>query len=269
MEVAYCRSIFFVTREIQSFIITSYFISRAIKGNDEQVAFRAPATFLLDKEMNIFILATLPLDAARLHCDKHVVKMILECTQLLYTSFHLWGVDVQSACSIAPRPYAATHRHHPCALWTAGCQAHFKWVLELAFALCERYTFIYNKRHACVDHLVNLSQNTLDHMPSHIDPDAWLLWIRDTLSSPNHETIRYGTRSPPNGCTFGVLCINDTSVDPDGDVVATYHNYYAHKALVDNVRMRWNKQDFVPSDLQTAILSTQARLGTVVAQIDR
>jgi hypothetical protein len=36
--------------------------------------------------MNIFVLSRCPRAAARLHCDKHVVKMILETAQLLYTA---------------------------------------------------------------------------------------------------------------------------------------------------------------------------------------
>lgn len=208
--------------------------------------------------MNIFLLATLPRDAARLHCDKHVVKMILECTQLLYTTFHLWGITVQPTREISP--YAPTHRHHPCTLWAAGCQAHFKWVLELAFGLCERYSSIYGRRHACVDHLVNISQNTLDHMPERINADDWLAWVRNALGCRN--PIRHGTRSAPHGCAFGVLCVSD-DVDSDCDVVAVYHNYYARKALVDQVRMRWGKGDVVPPELHNAFLSTQARLGMV------
>ena len=34
--------------------------------------------------MNIFLLSLNPEEAAEFHCDKHVIKMILETTQLLY-----------------------------------------------------------------------------------------------------------------------------------------------------------------------------------------
>ena len=38
--------------------------------------------------MNIFYLDSDPIIAAQMQCDKHVVKMILESTQLLYTANH-------------------------------------------------------------------------------------------------------------------------------------------------------------------------------------
>lgn len=39
--------------------------------------------------MNIFILDTEPTTAAHLHCDKHVVKMILEAAQMLSTTHRM------------------------------------------------------------------------------------------------------------------------------------------------------------------------------------
>jgi len=36
--------------------------------------------------MNLFILSTDPVQAAQAHCDKHVIKMILETCQMLYTA---------------------------------------------------------------------------------------------------------------------------------------------------------------------------------------
>ena len=41
--------------------------------------------------MNIFYLAHNPTDCAQMHCDKHVVKMILETAQLLSTAHHERG----------------------------------------------------------------------------------------------------------------------------------------------------------------------------------
>lgn len=44
--------------------------------------------------MNIFVLDTDPRTAAQLHCDTHVVKMILETTQILCTVCHMAGNPV-------------------------------------------------------------------------------------------------------------------------------------------------------------------------------
>ena len=35
--------------------------------------------------MNVFVLDTNPMRCAQYHCDKHVVKMLLEYTQLMWT----------------------------------------------------------------------------------------------------------------------------------------------------------------------------------------
>lgn len=39
--------------------------------------------------MNVFFLASTPDEAALYHCDKHVVKMVLESAQLLSTAHRL------------------------------------------------------------------------------------------------------------------------------------------------------------------------------------
>jgi hypothetical protein len=43
--------------------------------------------------MNLFFLDTDPKKCAEYHCDKHVVKMLLELVQLLYTAHHLLNSD--------------------------------------------------------------------------------------------------------------------------------------------------------------------------------
>ena len=46
--------------------------------------------------MNIFFLHRNPKIAARMQCDKHVVKMVLETAQMLSTAARAQGHDVQS-----------------------------------------------------------------------------------------------------------------------------------------------------------------------------
>ena len=43
--------------------------------------------------MNIFILDYNPTNCARMHADKHVVKMVLETAQILSTALHSLGVE--------------------------------------------------------------------------------------------------------------------------------------------------------------------------------
>ena len=92
--------------------------------------------------MNIFVLDTNPLRAAQDHCDKHVVKMIVESAQMLSFAHHAVG-------SVVPNMYAAAKSHmvHPCTLWVRERSANYKWLYELALALSEQYTERYHKIH--------------------------------------------------------------------------------------------------------------------------
>lgn len=91
--------------------------------------------------MNIFVLDKNPVQAAQYHCDKHVVKMVLESAQLLSTvnhKCHTWFFPM----------YKPTHQNHPCTLWLMESKANYKWCWDLFNALCREYTFRYNKIHA-------------------------------------------------------------------------------------------------------------------------
>ena len=58
--------------------------------------------------MNIFVLDYDPELAAQMQCDKHVVKMVLESTQMLHTI---------NAKHELPYTYKPTHMNHPCVKW--------------------------------------------------------------------------------------------------------------------------------------------------------
>ena len=91
--------------------------------------------------MNRFVLDLDPLVAARYHCDKHVVKMILEEAQMLSTVHRRYG-------STDERLYRATHVNHPCTLWAGENRANYRWAYNLFAALCSEYTRRYGKTHA-------------------------------------------------------------------------------------------------------------------------
>ena len=92
--------------------------------------------------MNIFILDIAPAKCAEYHCNKHVVKMILETAQIMSTVYHIHGQS-----DIAP--YKKTHEHHPSVKWAAENKANYQWLAELGFHLCNEYAKRYNRRHAC------------------------------------------------------------------------------------------------------------------------
>ena len=84
--------------------------------------------------MQIFFLATCPVDAARQQCDQHVIKMLLESAQLLYAAHHRFDDDFDDWPDDAA-PYKATHLAHPDALWTASCVQNYRWLHRHACAL--------------------------------------------------------------------------------------------------------------------------------------
>ena len=96
--------------------------------------------------MNIFYLDNLPEIAAQMHCDKHVVKMIVESCQLLATAHHEHG----NGESVT---YKSTHKNHPSAIWTRGSAYQYNYVLTLAIELCKEYTKRYGKTHKCEQYL--------------------------------------------------------------------------------------------------------------------
>jgi hypothetical protein len=97
--------------------------------------------------MNIFILDRSPEKAAHDHCDKHVVKMILESGQLLATAHHLLNPSKRIP------PIKATHFNHPCALWARTSLNNYRWLARLGVELVKEYEVRYGKTHRWETHL--------------------------------------------------------------------------------------------------------------------
>lgn len=92
--------------------------------------------------MNLFYLDRDPVEAARLQCDKHVVKMILETAQMLSTAHvELDGVQVA---------YKATHKNHPSTVWVRSSAKAYRWAYEHMMALSAEYTRRYGKVHKTI-----------------------------------------------------------------------------------------------------------------------
>jgi hypothetical protein len=122
--------------------------------------------------MNIFYLDNDPEIAAHYHCDKHVVKMILETAQLLCTAHHELGSGTDEM-------YKSTHKNHPSAVWVRASVEHYEWAYSLFVSLLEEYTSRYKKEHKTsrlVDVLkeipYKLQSNGFIHPPQCM-PDAY------------------------------------------------------------------------------------------------
>lgn len=106
--------------------------------------------------MNIFVLDENPTTCAQYHCDKHVVKMILETAQLL-CGVH-WSTGSEA-------PYKLSHKNHPCSIWTRECIENYIWLCDLGIELCKEYSYRYGKTHKsqqiiewCMSNLPNIKE---------------------------------------------------------------------------------------------------------------
>jgi hypothetical protein len=109
--------------------------------------------------MNIFLLSLNLRLCAQYHVDKHVVKMILEAAQVLCTAIWLSG---------GTAPYKATHRKHPCTIWSAESLSNWVFLKDLCCELNEEYRYRYDKQ---VNHK---SWDLIKDLPSPEIPDIGL-----------------------------------------------------------------------------------------------
>lgn len=118
--------------------------------------------------MNIFALDEDPVIAAEMHCDRHVLKMIIEHTQMLtYAYYHTIGIfnrklliENQEIIHILfdgfprvdqfgnPKPYGISHYNHPCTKWARECKSNWKWLLDCTISLCNEYEKRWGKVHS-------------------------------------------------------------------------------------------------------------------------
>ncbi len=101
--------------------------------------------------MNIFVLDNNPKTCAEYHCDKHVVKMILETAQMMSTVLRKQGIDAG---------YKKTHQNHPCTLWLGESLGNWKWLNKMVFWLNEEYKKRYghDKNHKSFDVIQSLPE---------------------------------------------------------------------------------------------------------------
>ena len=117
--------------------------------------------------MNIFILNEDPALAARDHCDKHVLKMILESGQMLC-----------AAHDAGKAPWKRTHYNHPCTVWVRSSIKNYEWLSKLGLSLCSEYTKRYNKQHKAEETLLWCSRNIPEALPK-VQQTPFAIAIKD------------------------------------------------------------------------------------------
>lgn len=134
--------------------------------------------------MNIFFLDRDPVKAAEYHCDKHVVKMILETAQIISTVYDRYGKHED--WMLKP-----CFKHHPCTLWAGNSRQNLIWLIRLGFALNTEYTVRYKKEHKYLNLFMRFNAKNHRFMPDSSEmTQPALAMPKDCIVSDDVESYR-------------------------------------------------------------------------------
>ena len=139
-----------------------------------------------------------------MHCDKHVVKMILEAAQMICTTHHLHPNQYEDY----DIPYKIAHVNHPCTKWVRESLSNYKWLFELTRQLNIEYVYRYDKNvnHKSWDTIYNLPlPNILDigltqfalAMPDECKDNDACIAYRNYYIKDKQKIMTYTKRMPP------------------------------------------------------------------------
>ncbi len=156
--------------------------------------------------MNIFFLSFDVIECAKLYCDQHVIKILLEIVQMLYTAH-----DQEFVKKFAPynklktrRGYKGAHKNHPMTMWVRESRKNYNFAVNLGTSLAIEYNNRFNKIHACSKHI---------------------MWLHDnipTFSNEKSKTAVYSKQGIP-------LCMPE--IHHNEDVITAYKSYYTTKTF--------------------------------------
>ena len=128
--------------------------------------------------MKIFYVDRDPKIASKMHCDKHVCKMVIEYAQLMSTAHRVldgtqyygltkngrkikrWKLEDKV---MEDNLMKASHINHPSNLWVRESKTNYKWLYSLWINLLKEYTHRYGREHACEGYI-----NFLKDLPTNI-----------------------------------------------------------------------------------------------------
>ena len=133
--------------------------------------------------MNIFVLNEDPIIAAQEQCDKHVVKMIVESAQMLSTVHRMVDGTMERRPSKSGSMlqyfkldderedilYKACHYNHPSTVWSRESCCNYTWHYNHFIALCDEYSYRYDKIHATDIKLRKILKNLPDNIDTLLD----------------------------------------------------------------------------------------------------
>jgi hypothetical protein len=199
--------------------------------------------------MNIFILDENPVKAAKMQCDKHVVKMIIESAQMLCTTHRYldgkewidyskngrkitrWDhwTDPPMESSNRPMLYKSVMINHPCTIWTCESWDNYYWHVEHALELCAEYTRRYRKVHAT---------------------EKIIRWCKKY--APRNRRSRSNSFFGKGLTPFAQAMPDHYKVS--GDAVQAYRNYY----IGDKARFaKWKESSLVPEWFSEGVLESE------------
>ncbi|QDP64067.1 MAG: hypothetical protein Tp1100DCM51572_64 [Prokaryotic dsDNA virus sp.] len=116
--------------------------------------------------MNIFALSDCPIEAAKMVCDKHLPKMIVESAQMMASALRFHGAtDKDMPLTLHGTPYKGGYPHHPCTRWTQENKANFLWLARHAFTLAQQFDYRYGHKHACLWPLTHMASMADEYLP--------------------------------------------------------------------------------------------------------
>ena len=178
--------------------------------------------------MNLFFIDQWIEQCALGACDKHVVKMILETAQLLYSAWHSMANELPSS---ELQPYRKTHVNHPMSIWVRESETNYKYTCYYGLLLCHEYTQRYGKYHKTEAHLRQLYH--WGFPPSE----------KEVPAAKKPKPIDYAYHNVPHGIKYIPLCMGKEYYirDEDNNLlgIESYRNYYKSKR--DNFTMAWKQ----------------------------
>ena len=108
--------------------------------------------------MNIFATSPWPAESAIVLPDKHIVKMPLECCQMLSIVASNWYHGYGTLPKADGTPYSTAKgafRNHPCTQWAAKSIHNAYWLIKHGMNLCDEYHLRYGKQHSCYNTLLD------------------------------------------------------------------------------------------------------------------
>jgi len=147
--------------------------------------------------MNIFYVDESPVESAKMLCDRHVVKMAIETSQMLANCFSEELLSLEST----PKTQKGTirkysHWNHPSSKWVRESKSNMNWLIDHGMELCHEKKRRYPNK----------------PMPFVYE---FLQWCKDNMDL---------SEVPEGELTLAPQCMPDYC--KQDDLVSAYRNYY-------------------------------------------